>query len=203
MNVLIACEYSGTVRDAFIRAGHNAISCDILPTEAPGPHHQGDVREYLTRSSTPLFDLLIAHPPCTRLTNAGVRWLGERNLWEEMRQGAAFFNWFQGPFLNIERRAIENPIMHRYARELCGDWTQTIQPWQFGEPQFKRTCLWLQNLPPLVPTLVLDPPKAGTDEHKAWSKVHRCPPGVDRAKIRSAFFPGIADAMAAQWGSLT
>jgi hypothetical protein len=175
MNVIIACEESGIVRDAFIEAGHYAISVDMKPSRSK----------------------------CTRLTNAGVRWLHERDLWDDMREGAEFFNYFKpGPLHSIGRVAIENPIMHKYARELCGQWTQTVQPWQFGDPFFKRTCWWLYNLPPLEPTDVLTPPKPGTPEHKAWSKVHRCPPGPDRAEIRSEFYPGMARAMAEQWGAL-
>lgn len=201
--VLVACEESGTVRDAFIRAGHDAWSCDLQPSRSKlGPHYQGDIGVFLSKHTTPRFDLIIAHPPCTRLTNSGVRWLHERGLWQEMRDGAAFFNWFKGPFVNADRWCIENPVMHKYARALCGRPQQTFQPWQFGEPQFKRTCLWLHNLPHLEPTRVLTPPKKGTAEHAAWSKVHRCSPGADRAKIRSTFFPGVAEAMAAQWGPL-
>jgi len=196
MRVLVACEESGTVRDAFLDAGHDAISCDLQPARSrPERHMQGDVMPALDWG----WDLVIAHPPCTRLTNSGVRWLAERDLWNDMEAGAAFFNAFKGC---APRVCIENPIMHKYARDLCGQWTQTVQPWQFGDEAFKRTALWLEGLPPLVPTNVLTPPKAGTDEHKRWSKVHRCPPGADRAKIRSTFFPGIARAMAYQWGQL-
>ena len=187
MNVLVACEYSGTVRDAFLRAGHNAISCDLLPTESPGPHHQGDVGPLLVRE----WDLIIAHPPCTRLTNAGVRWLAERNLWAELDEACAFFRLF----LNhpCPRIAIENPIPHKHAVERIGrNYDQRIQPWQFGHGETKAVCLWLKGLPPLVPTNVVEGREA---------RVHRMPPGPDRAKERSRFFSGIADAMAAQWGT--
>jgi hypothetical protein len=226
VRVLVACEESGIVRDAFRRHGHDAWSCDLKPSRGmsvgamhrdvyPVGHrmdnqqYQCDVRELfpggrlyqqaLLEDQQPVWDLIIAHPVCTRLTNAGVRWLAPRNLWDDMRAGAEFFNFFKG---KAPRVCIENPVMHKYAAELCGPWAQTFQPWQFGEPQFKRTCLWLENLPPLKHTNVLTPPKPGTDEHKAWSKVHRCPPGANRAEIRSTFFVGVADAMAEQWGSL-
>jgi hypothetical protein len=182
------------------------------PRAGIGRHFTGDVREFwrlwksaahsmaLEAQAIGAFDLAICHPTCTRLTNAGVRWLHERNLWTEMEAGAEFFNTFKGC---APRVAIENPVMHRYARALCGPFTQSVQPWQFGDPQFKRICLWLENLPPLVDTNRLTPPRPGTAEHKAWSKVHRAPPGPDRWRERSRFFPGVAAAMAEQWGALT
>lgn len=189
LRVLVACEYSGTVRDAFLAAGHDAMSCDLLPTESPGPHYVGDVRDVLDDS----WDLLIAHPPCTYLTNSGVRWLHERpERWELMREGAEFFRLLlDAP---IPRVAIENPVMHKYAGEIIGrPFSQSIQPWQFGHPETKRTCLWLRRLPPLVPTRVV---------HGREARVHRMPPGPDRWKERSRFYPGIARAMAEQWGRL-
>lgn len=188
MNVLIACEYSGIVRDAFTRANHNAMSCDILPTESPGPHYQGDVRDVLELG----WDLIIAHPPCTRLTNAGVRWLHERNLWDELDNACDFFKLFVD--VNCPRVAIENPIPHKYAVERIGSkYTQCIQPWQFGHGETKAVCLWLKGLPPLVPTNIV----AGRE-----ARVHKLGPSAERAKLRSVFFPGIADAMAQQWGTL-
>lgn len=203
MRVLVACEYSGIVRDAFLALGHDAWSADLLPSEGcdayNSRHFTGDVFEFV-RGVAP-FDLLVGHPPCTRLTNAGVRWLAERDLWDEMREGAEFFNRLRS--LPIRRKALENPVMHGHARALCGPHSQTFQPWHHGEKQFKRICLWLDELPALKHSNVLTPPKRGTDEHKAWSQVHRCPPGPMRAKLRSRFFPGVAAAMAAQWGSLT
>lgn len=197
MKVLVACEYSGTVRDAFIRAGHDAMSCDLLPSETPGPHYQGDARDLLGGG----WDLLISHPPCTRLTNAGVRWLDgppkgrtRDEMWQEMREGAELF----GAFLNapIPRVCVENPVMHKHAKAAIPgyfEFTQSVQPWQFGHGETKRTCLWLRNLPPLMPTNIVEGREA---------RVHRMPPGPDRWKERSRFFTGIADAMAAQWGDL-
>lgn len=196
LKVLVACEYSGRVRDAFIRKGHDAISCDLLPSDSDfGPHYQGDVFGIINEG----FDLLIAHPPCTRLANSGVRWLAERNLWDEMREAADFYLKLRNA--PIERKCIENPIMHKYARELLGSVPrQVVQPWWFGERTFKATGYELQNLPELKPSNKLTPPKAETDEHKEWSWVHRCPPGPLRWKIRSTTPQGIADAMAEQWG---
>lgn len=181
MKVLIACEYSGRVRDAFIRKGHDAISCDLLPSDSDfGPHYQGDVFDIINDG----FDLMIAHPPCTRLANSGVRWLALRNA-------------------PIEKKCIENPVMHKYARELLGNIPrQVVQPWWFGEHMFKATGYELHNLPELKPSNKLVPPKSGTEEHKEWSWVHRCPPGPLRWKIRSTTPSGIAAAMAEQWGAI-
>ena len=206
MRVLVACEYSGTVRDAFIRAGHDAMSCDLLPTESDlGPHYQGDVFDVLHDG----WDLMVAHPPCTYLTNAAngslYRTEPSRNgaltgpaRWAAMIEGASFFR----QLLNapIPRIAVENPVMNGYARSIVGARpTQTVQPWMFGHTESKAVCLWLRNLPPLVATedvkaAMLALPRA------EWSKVHWAPPGADRSKIRSLFFTGIADAMAQQWG---
>lgn len=195
MRVLVACEYSGRVRDAFIRKGHDAISCDLLPSDSNfGPHYQGDVFDIINDG----FDLLIAHPPCTRLANSGVRWLAERNLWDEMRKAAEFYKAIRSAPIN--KKCIENPIMHKYAKELLGSVPrQVVQPWWFGEKMFKATGYELQNLPALKPSNKLTPPKPGTKEHKEWSWVHRCPPGPLRWKIRSTTPAGIADAMAEQW----
>jgi hypothetical protein len=198
LRILVACEFSGTVRDAFAALGHDAWSCDLLPSERPGPHLQCEVEKVLDRD----WDLMVAHPPCTYLTNAGVRHLhsvpsrngvlckvhGEAR-WQAMREGAALFRMLlDAP---IARICIENPIPHRYAREIIGPYTQLIQPWQFGHGETKATCLWLKGLPPLTPTDVV----AGRE-----ARVHRMPPGPDRWKERSRTFPGIAAAMAAQWG---
>ena len=197
--ILIACEFSGTVRDAFRARGHDAKSCDLLPDEAGSNHHiRGDVRDILHDG----WDMLIvAHPPCTRLCNSGVRWLStpppgrERaELWRELDEGAALFSTlWNAP---IPRIAVENPVMHRHAKErIVGyrDPAQSVQPWQFGHGETKRTCLWLKDLPPLIPTDVV----SGREQ-----RVHRMPPGPDRWRERSRFFPGIAAAMADQWGSL-
>ncbi len=190
MRVLVACEYSGTVRDAFLRHGHDAMSCDLLPTDVPGPHYQGDVLDILDDG----WDLMIAHPPCTYLTNSGVRWLHERpERWEYLDQAALFFRvLLDAP---VPRSAIENPIMHRYARERIGGRRpdQIIQPWMFGHGETKATGLWLKSLPPLLATVV----STGRE-----GRIHKLPPSDDRWKIRSATFPGIADAMAQQWGGL-
>lgn len=196
MKVLIACECSGRVRDAFIARGHEAISCDIKPTETPGPHYECDVRDVISMD----WDMMIAHPVCTRLANSGVRWLHERNLWDELDEAVEFYNLFRNAD-HIPMRAIENPVMHRYARERIGEMRrQVVQPWWFGEKAFKATGFELFGLPDLLPTNKLNPPTRGTDEHKSWSWVHREPPGPNRAANRSRTFLGIADAMAEQWG---
>jgi hypothetical protein len=198
MRVLVACEFSGTVRDAFLERGHDAWSCDLLPDEKGSNRHiTGDARDLLKPG---LWDLLIvAHPPCTRLCNSGVRWLKRppagRSLdamWAELDEGAALF----GAFWNapVPRVAVENPVMHRHAKARIPNYqepAQSVQPWQFGHGETKRTCLWLRNLPPLAPTDIVD----GREQ-----RVFRMPPGPDRWKERSRFFPGIAAAMADQWG---
>lgn len=198
MKILIACEYSGRVRDAFIRAGHDAISCDLLPSDSDfGPHYQGDVFDIINDG----FDMMIAHPPCTRLANSGVRWLAERNLWNEMREAAEFYLKLRNA--PIKLKCIENPVMHKYAKELLGNYPrQVVQPHWFGEKMFKATGYELYGLPELRRTHWLDEPKPGTDEHKAWSWVHRCPPSADRWKIRSTTPMAIANAFAEQWGAL-
>jgi hypothetical protein len=197
MNVLIACEYSGVVRDAFTRAGHLAYSCDILPTESEGNHYQENIRDVLYKD----WDLLIAHPPCTYLCNSGVSWLDkDLTRWGKMFDGAEFFKLF----LNcdhIPKVCIENPIMHKYAREAIGNvkYNQIIQPWMFGHTEQKATCLWLKGLPPLVPTnnVKEDMMKLSNKDRQ---RLHYLPPSKDRAKIRSRTYQGIADAMANQWG---
>lgn len=188
MKVGILCEFSGTVRDAFIRRGHNAISCDLLPSEASGPHIQGDClsQDWSGR------DVLICHPPCTRLCNSGVRWLRERNLWKEMEEAAAFFKACLGLADRFGcKLAAENPVPHRHAK--LPPYTQIVQPWQFGQGFTKKTCLWLVGLPKLKPTNIV-PGRVG--------KCHGESPGPDRWKRRSLTYPGIADAMAEQWGSI-
>lgn len=186
MRVLVACEFSGTVRDAFIRAGHDAMSCDLLPTEAPGPHYCGDVRHILSGLHRGAWDLMIAHPPCTHLAVSGARWFKDKRY----EQAAALD--FVRLLLDapIDRIALENPVSIISSRIRKPD--QIIQPWQFGHGETKATCLWLKGLPKLQPTNIVD----GRD-----NRVHRLPPGPDRWKERSRTFTGIADAMAAQWGS--
>jgi hypothetical protein len=200
VRVLVACEFSGIVRDAFIARGHDAVSCDLLPTERPGPHVQGDVLDLLDDG----WDLMIAHPPCTYLSNAGVRHLhsipsrngvlpavhGEAR-WGAMREGAALFR----ALLNapIPRIAVENPIMHKYAvAEIGRKQDQVVQPWMFGEPVQKAIGLWLVGLPLLLAT--------GPMCEERHQLVHKMSPSPDRAKNRSRFFPGVAAAMASQWG---
>lgn len=202
MRVLIACECSGRVRDSFLALGHDAMSCDLQATEVPGPHYQGDVRDVLGAG----WDLMIAHPDCTRLTNAGVRWLkvpppGKTlaQMWQGLFEGAEFYRLLRDA--PIPMRVIENPVMHCHARELIRPgFRQVVQPWWFGDRAFKATGLELIGVPPLRPTNKLTPPKPGTDEHKAWSVIHRASPGTQRKIDRSRTFPGIAAAMAAQWG---
>ena len=198
MKILVACEYSGTVRDAFKALGHDVTSCDLLPTEKPGKHYQGSVLDIINDG----WDMLIGHPPCTYLTNSGVSWLHRRpERWAQLDDGAAFFKaLWDAP---IERIALENPIMHKYALERIGGrkQDQVIQPWMFGHKEKKGTGLWLKNLPLLKPTTNL---KAETDAlpKKEQQRIHMLPPSADRWKLRSTTFQGIADAMAQQWGTL-
>lgn len=192
VRVLVACEYSGRVRDAFLAKGHDALSCDMEPTESEGPHHQGDVTELLNDG----WDLMVAHPPCTYLCNSGVRWLyggkGDRidpDRWGKMVEGIEFFlKLAKAPIPLI---AIENPIPHQFARQAIGRPFQVIQPWMFGDGETKATGLWLKGLMPLRPW----------DEVEGRTPaVHREPPGPDRWKNRSRTYKGIANAMADQWG---
>lgn len=182
MRVLIACEFSGIVRDAFIRRGHDAMSCDLLPTESPGPHYQGDVLNILNDG----WGLMIAHPPCTYLAVSGARWFAGRR--KEQEAALEFVRLLMGA--PIHRIAIENPISVISSRIRKPD--QIIQPWMFGHPETKATCLWLKNLPPLKQTNIVE---------GRSNRVHREPPGPDRWKNRSRSFRGIAEAMADQWGT--
>lgn len=180
MRVLVACEYSGTVRDAFIAAGHEALSCDLLPTDNPGPHYQGDVRDVLSDG----WDLMIAHPPCTHLAVSGARWFKDKQA--EQAEALDFVRLLlDAP---IGRIALENPVSVISSRVRKPD--QIIQPWQFGHGETKATCLWLKGLPKLTPTDIVDGREA---------RVHKLPPSADRWKIRSTTYPGIAAAMAQQW----
>lgn len=190
MTWLVACEYSGRVRDALLSLGVDAVSCDLLPTEIDGPHIQGDVTEQLRRR----WAGVIAHPPCTYLANSGVRWLhSDPARWENMRQGCAFF--LACLDANAPRVAVENPVMHGYARQIIGQGPDfTVQPWQFGDNYKKRTCFWTRGLGPLRPTSTLD----GTT---ARPECHLASPGPDRWKDRSRTYPGLAKAMAAQWAA--
>lgn len=199
MRVLVGCEFSGVVRRAFAARGHDAWSCDLLPSDdRSNKHLVGDVRDYLDRG----WDLLmVAHPPCTRLCNSGVRWLTTPppgrtvdDMRLELEHGAALFSdLWNAP---IDRIAIENPVMHRHAKALIAGYqppSQTVQPWQFGHGETKATCFWLKNLPKLRPTLVVEGRTA---------RVHRMSPGPNRWRERSRTYPGLAEAMAEQWGSV-
>ena len=187
MRVLVACEFSGIVRDAFIAQGHDAVSCDLLPTDTSGPHMQGDVLAILKDD----WDMMIAFPPCTYIANSGVSWLYRKEgRWDLMRKGAMFFRRLLNA--NIPKICIENPIMHKYAVEIIGRrQNQVIQPWMFGHGETKATCLWLKNLPKLEPTDIVE----GREQ-----RLHRLAPSPGRAKERSITYSGIAKAMAEQWG---
>ena len=197
MKILIACEYSGRVRDAFKALGHDAWSCDILPTDSPGQHLQCDITTVLNNG----WDLMVAHPPCTYMTNSGVSWLHkDPTRWGKLDEAAAFFKLLMDA--PIPRICIENPIMHKYAKERIG-WakqSQIIQPWMFGHMEQKATCLWLKNLPLLVPTnnVKADMMKLPDNERQ---RLHYLPPGPNRWKLRSTTFQGIAQAMATQWST--
>jgi hypothetical protein len=198
MRVLVACEFSGTVRNAFLERGHDAWSCDLLPSEDNSDRHIiGDAVSLLGQD----WDLLIAHPPCTRLCNSGVRWLSkpppgktEEQIMGELDEGAQLFSAFWNA--PIKRICIENPVMHKHAKariQNYQDFAQSVQPWQFGHGEVKRTCFWLKGLPVLKPTDIVEGREA---------RVHRMPPGPQRWAERSRFFRGIAVAMADQWGDL-
>lgn len=200
MKVLIACEYSGTVRDAFIRRGHEAMSCDLLLSDTPGPHYQGCISDVLNWG----WDLMIAHPPCTFLSNSGVCHLynkdktKNRERWSNMESGANFFKMLLNS--GIPKIAIENPIMHKYAKEIIGaTQSQVVQPWMFGHPESKATCLWLKGLPLLKETNNVKEEFLKLPKKEA-QRLHYASPGPDRWKIRSTTFKGIAEAMADQWG---
>ena len=183
MKVLVACEYSGTVRDAFIKRGHFAMSCDLLPTDVPGPHYQGDVFDIIEKD----WDLMIAHPPCTHLAVSGARHFKEKQA--DGRQQEALIFVARLLNANIPRIALENPISIISSKIRKPD--QIIQPWMFGHGETKATCLWLKNLPTIIPTDVVD-----GREQRIW----KMPPSKNRWKERSKTFQGIADAMASQWG---
>lgn len=181
LKVLIACEFSGVIRDCFIRRGHNAISCDILDTERPGPHYKGDVRDILSEN----WDLMIAHPPCTFLAASGARWFKQRQ--KEQEEALDFVRLLMAA--NIDKIAIENPVSVISTKIRKPD--QIIQPWMFGHGETKTTCLWLKNLPQLVPTDIVEGREA---------RIHSMPQSKDRGKKRSVSYLGIGEAMAAQWG---
>jgi site-specific DNA-cytosine methylase len=182
MRVLVACEFSGVVRDAFAALGHDAWSCDLLPTEAPGNHIEGDVLAVLDQG----WDVMVAHPPCTHLAVSGARWFGEKRA--EQEEALAFVRaLLDAP---IPRIALENPVSIISSRIRPPD--QIIQPHYFGHGETKATCLWLKQLPPLFATMLVPGREA---------RVHKMPPGPNRWKERSKTLPGVAAAMAAQWGN--
>lgn len=204
--VLIGCEESGIVRRAMAARGIDCWSCDLQPAaDGSNKHVQGDLRDLL---HLPFGLLAVFHPPCTILCNSGVRWLyiGGKKVngpdparWQELDEAVAFYRACRDAA--ALRRAVENPVMHREAiQRTARGHTQFVQPWHFGSPAFKATGFELVNLPDLVPTNRLTPPQPGTAEHRAWSKVHRMPPSPDRAKLRSRTEPGLAEAIADQWG---
>jgi hypothetical protein len=192
LKVLVACEYSGRVRDAFIGGGHDAMSCDLLPTDAPGPHYQGDIRDVLDYP----WDLMIAHPPCTFLSNAGARFLYPKGVLNEERlaKGLDAKKFFMLLYNSkIPKICIENPIPSKVYG--LPPYTQTIEPYQFGHPFKKKTCLWLKNLDLLTPTNVVMERQSSKVPGNWFNKG-----GKDRQKNRAKTFQGIADAMATQWG---
>lgn len=190
MRVLVACEFSGIVRDAFSNLGHDAWSCDLLPSERPGNHIQGDVIPLLGDA----WDLMIAHPPCTHLAVSGARWFKDKQA--EQASALMFVRCLlEAP---IERIALENPVSIISSHIRKPD--QIIQPWQFGHPESKTTCLWLKNLTPLTPTEVLNKPTDGRWTNQTPTGQNRLPPSPNRWKERSRTYPNIAAAMAAQWG---
>jgi site-specific DNA-cytosine methylase len=205
MRVLVACEYSGTVRDAFTKLGHDAWSCDILPTESPGNHIQDDILKHLDNN----WDLMIAHPPCTYLSNAGIRWFNEEKYGEKAKlrkqlrlEALEFVKKLY--YCNIPKICIENPVgylNHNFKKP-----DQIVQPYFFGDEESKRTCFWFKNLKPLEHTKLVKPKIYAY--YKTGRKIgkpiyfHEYNSGKDRAKIRSKFWKGIAEAMAAQWGTI-
>lgn len=184
MRVLIACEYSGVVRDAFLGGGHEAMSCDLLPTDAPGPHYQGDVRDVLDYP----WDLMIAHPPCTNLSVSGAKHFQAKRMDGRQQTSASFFMMLTK--VDIPKIAIENPICIMSSLYRKPD--QVVQPWMFGHGETKATSLWLKGLPKLLPTNIVEGREA---------RIHKMPPSEDRWKLRSTTYQGIADAMAQQWGN--
>lgn len=181
MTILIACEFSGIIRDAFIKKGHDAMSCDLLSTEVPGPHYQGNVMDIINDG----WDMMIAHPPCTHLAVSGARWFKYKKI--EQQEAIKFFmDLVNAP---IQKICVENPISIMSTKYRKPD--QIIQPWQFGHGETKSTCLWLKNLSLLRPTNIVE----GRE-----SRIHKMPPSKDRSKLRSITYFGIATAMAYQWG---
>lgn len=192
MKILIACEYSGRVRDEFLKLGHEAMSCDLLPTDAPGPHYQGDVRDVLDYP----WDMMIAHPPCTDLAVSGAAWFAKKRMAGQQQASASFFMMLAKA--DIPRIVIENPVC--VMSSLWRKPDQTIQPWMFGHMEQKATCLWLKNTPPLAPTNVVKEQMMLLPRNQR-ERLHYLPPSEDRWKLRSETYLGIAQAMAIQWGA--
>lgn len=192
MKVLIACEYSGTVRDAFTALGHDATSCDLLPTDSPGKHYQGNVMDIINDG----WDLMVCHPPCTHLAVSGARWFHKKQT--EQQEALDFVRkLLDAP---IEKICLENPVSIISSKIRKPD--QIIQPYMFGHEATKTTCLWLKNLPPLTPTNIVGKGERHiTKGGRSLPKWYNLPPSDDRWKIRSATFKGIAEAMASQWGT--
>ena len=195
MKVLVACEYSGRVRDAFTALGHDAMSCDLLPSDTEGSHYQGDVFDVIHDD----WDLMIAHPPCTFLANSGVQHLHKSTRrWVDLFKAAKFFKALLDA--DIQKIVIENPIMHKYGKQLIGSTqSQVIQPWMFGHTEQKATCLWLKGLPNLKPTNNVKEQMMALPKNKR-ERLHYLPPSADRWKLRSTTYQGIADALASQFG---
>jgi hypothetical protein len=194
MKILIACEFSGIVREAFRKKGHDAWSCDKLDTEIPGNHIKADFRSVIQDS----WDFVGYHYECRVMANSGVRWMYEKpNRWNELQEACEIFN----ITLQDSRPGYsENPIQHGHAKKLIvKEYDQIIHPYFHGDPYFKSTCLWLRNVPKLIDSNRLTPPEKGTDEYKKWSMIHYASPGPERWKVRSRTFQGIASAMASQW----
>jgi hypothetical protein len=195
VRVLIACEYSGTVREAFRRLGHVAMSCDLLPTDSPGRHYQGNVFDIINLE----WDLMIAHPPCTYLAVSGLHW---NKKYPERAEKTELALIFVQKLMdaNINKIAIENPVSCLSSRIRKPD--QIIQPWHFGEDASKKTCLWLKNLPKLIETKRLPGDDKTRRANQTASGQNKLAPSPDRWKLRSKTYQGIADAMAAQWGGV-
>lgn len=185
MKVLVACEFSGVVRDAFARRGHDAWSCDLLPSETPGQHYQGSILEMLYGGR---WDMMLAYPPCTDLCVSGARWF-KNKVWEQQQAILFVENLWRAP---IERICIENPVGVLSTKSRLGKPTQIIQPWMFGHGETKATCLWLKGLPPLEPTKIVEGREA---------RIHKMAPSKNRGKERSRTLLGIAEAKAEQWGA--
>jgi hypothetical protein len=198
MRILVACEESQIITTAFRAKGHEAYSCDLDPCS--GLHSEWHIRDDVRRHLNDGFDLMIGHPPCTRLTNAVIWYIKKYDLWHEVDEAVKFFlELWNAP---IEKICLENPIQHGYAKARLPKYAQIIQPYQFGEDASKATCLWLKGLPPLLPTQMFPPryvngkPRWGNQTDGGWNKL---PPSPDRGRLRSKTYPGIAEGMANQW----